>query len=287
MADSILSMLNEARTFPPTLSSDANINGMAAYQQLCARFDDDFRGTWGDLARQHLQWQTPFSRVLDDSNAPFYRWFDDGNLNVSENCLDRHVMAGLGERHAIVWEGEDGEVRRISYRALLADVCRAANGLRALGINRGDRVVIYMPMIPEAAIAMLACSRIGAIHSVVFGAFSAQALRDRLEDTGAKLVITADGGWRKGAVHALKPKVDQALGDNSDGDGLAVERVLVWVGAMTVMLIGLRIWRHSPPNVHPRCCPPNMRYSFCTRQAPRVNRRVLCILRRVICCGRG
>ncbi|MDX8414346.1 MAG: acetate--CoA ligase [Mariprofundales bacterium] len=223
MSDSILSVLNEVRSFPPVPSDAANINGMAAYQQWCDRFENDFCGTWGDLARQHLQWQVPFSRVLDQSNAPFYRWFDDGTLNVSENCLDRHVAAGLGERHAIVWEGEDGAVRRISYRALLADVCRAANGLRALGIGLGDRVVIYMPMIPEAAVAMLACSRIGATHSVVFGAFSAQALRDRLADTAAKLVITADGGWRKGAVHALKPKVDQAL----EGGGLAVERVLV------------------------------------------------------------
>jgi len=223
MSDSILSVLNEARTFPPVLSDAANINGMAGYQQWCDRFDADFCGTWGDLARQHLQWQAPFSRVLDESHAPFYRWFDDGSLNVSENCLDRHVAAGLSERHAIIWEGERGEVRRISYRALLDDVCRAANGLRALGVGLGDRVLIYMPMIAEAAVAMLACSRIGAIHSVVFGAFSAQALRDRLQDTGAKLVITADGGWRKGSIHALKPKVDQAL----EGDGLAVERVLV------------------------------------------------------------
>ncbi len=223
MSDSILSVLNEERTFPPVHSTDANIDGMAAYQALCDRFTADFEGTWGELAREHLAWAHPFSRVLDESNAPFYRWFDDGMLNVSANCLDRHVEAGLGERFAIIWEGEDGEVRRISYRALLADVCRAANGLRALGVERGDRVVIYMPMIPEAAVAMLACSRIGATHSVVFGAFAAQALRDRLIDTGAKVVITADGGWRKGEVHALKPKVDEAL----KGEGVAVNKVVV------------------------------------------------------------
>ncbi|MDQ6963719.1 MAG: acetate--CoA ligase [Mariprofundales bacterium] len=223
MSDSILSVLNEERTFPPAGSSGANIDGMDSYQRWCDRFADDFCGTWGELAREHLRWQQPFSHVLDESDAPFYRWFDDGTLNVSENCLDRHVAAGLGSRHAIVWEGEDGTVRRISYRELLADVCRAANGLRALGVGVGDRVVIYMPMIPQAAVAMLACSRIGATHSVVFGAFSAQALHDRLADTGARLVITADGGWRRGEVHALKPKVDQALAEGA----LAVERVLV------------------------------------------------------------
>ncbi len=223
MTDTILSVLEETRTFSPPERPDANIAGEAAYRALCDRFSDDFTGTWGALAREHLQWQKPFTQVLDEENAPFFRWFDDGTLNVSENCLDRHVAAGLGARTAIIWEGEEGEVRRISYQQLLDDVCRAANGLRALGIERGDRIVLYMPMIPEAAVAMLACARIGAIHSVVFGAFSAQALRDRLEDTAAKLVITADGGRRRGGIHALKPNVDAAL----QGDGLAVERVLV------------------------------------------------------------
>ncbi|MDQ6988277.1 MAG: acetate--CoA ligase, partial [Mariprofundaceae bacterium] len=135
----------------------------------------------------------------------------DGKLNVSENCLDRHVANGLGQRTAIIWQGEPGDVRKISYAELLAEVCRAANALKALGIEKGDRVVIYMPMLPEAAIAMLACARIGATHSVVFGAFSAQSLRDRIEDAGAKAVITADGGYRRGAVHNLKNSVDEAL----------------------------------------------------------------------------
>jgi len=223
MANSILSVLNEERTFPASSSDRAHINGMAEYEALCAQFNDDFTGTWKRLARSNLFWQHPFTRVLDERRAPFYRWFDDGMLNVSENCLDRHLHDGHGERTAIIWEGEDGTVRRISYRTLLDDVCRAANGLRALGIKCGDRVVIYMPMIPEAAVAMLACARIGATHSVVFGAFSAHALRDRIEDTGAKLVITADGGRRRGAVHALKPNVDDALAEGC----ASVERVLV------------------------------------------------------------
>jgi len=213
MSEAITSILEENRTFEPPSGHTGYIPSLAAYHALHERFDSDFDGTWRDLAREHLQWREPFTRVLNREHAPFFNWFEDGKLNLSENCLDRHVRAGLAERTAIIWEGEGGEVRKISYAALLADVCRAANAMRELGIKAGDRVVIYMPMIPEAAIAMLACTRIGAIHSVVFGAFSSHALRDRIEDAGAKLVITADGGSRRGAIHALKPKVDQALSE--------------------------------------------------------------------------
>ncbi|RMH52900.1 MAG: acetate--CoA ligase [Zetaproteobacteria bacterium] len=223
VTDAILSILDESRTFPPPESNDANVRGFDQYRALRARFDADFFGTWSELAREHLRWQQPFTQVLNDLNPPFYRWFDDGTLNVCDNCLDRHVEAGLGERTAILWEGEAGEVRRISYRSLLEEVCRAANGLRALGIGKGDRVVLYMPMIPQAAVAMLACARIGAIHSVVFGAFAPNALRERIEDTGARLVITADGGRRRGGVHALKPNVDAALAEGCP----SVERVVV------------------------------------------------------------
>ncbi|PIP02025.1 MAG: acetyl-coenzyme A synthetase, partial [Zetaproteobacteria bacterium CG23_combo_of_CG06-09_8_20_14_all_54_7] len=180
MPKTIDSTLQENRTFDPPAGHTGNIPSLAAYHALRGRFSEDFDGTWRELAREHLLWQKPFSRVLNREQAPFYRWFEEGKLNLSENCLDRHVDAGLGERMAIIWEGEAGVVRRISYADLLADVCRAANAMRELGIASGDRVVIYMPMIPEAAIAMLACTRIGAIHSVVFGAFSPQALRDRI-----------------------------------------------------------------------------------------------------------
>jgi len=211
MTDAIHSMLNENRTFPPSENTTAHIPSIQAYRDLRNRFEENMEGTWGELAKENLTWQTPFLQVLNAEKAPFFRWFEDGELNISENCLDRHVQAGLGERTAIIWEGEPGDVRCISYRELLADVCRAANALKALGVETGDRVVIYMPMIPEAAVAMLACARIGATHSVVFGAFSAHALKERIEDAGAKIVITADGGWRRGEVHALKPGVDEAL----------------------------------------------------------------------------
>ncbi|MDX8389512.1 MAG: acetate--CoA ligase [Mariprofundaceae bacterium] len=211
MADTIDSILQEERRFPPPVDKDACYVSMDAYQAMRQRFTDDFEGTWAALANHELTWQKPFSQVLNEESQPFFRWFEDGQLNLSENCLDRHVQAGLGERTAIIWEGEQGEVRKISYHQLLADVCRAANAMKALGIEQGDRVVIYMPMIPQAAIAMLAAARIGAIHSVVFAAFSPKSLQERIEDTGAKLVVTADGGWRRGDVCVLKTNVDTAL----------------------------------------------------------------------------
>ncbi|MDX8383122.1 MAG: acetate--CoA ligase [Ghiorsea sp.] len=220
--ENIQSILEETRVFEPP-QSDTHFSELADWQAMQAQFESDFEGTWGKLAEQNLAWQKPFTQVLDAENAPFYRWFDDGKLNLSENCLDRHVQNGLGERTAIIWQGEPGDVRHISYAALLAEVCKAANGLKALGIEKGDRVVIYMPMIPEAAMAMLACARIGATHSVVFGAFSAQSLRDRIEDAGAKAVVTADGGYRRGAVFNLKDNVDQALASGCE----TIEHVLV------------------------------------------------------------
>jgi acetyl-CoA synthetase len=223
MSEEIMSVLDEHRLFPPPAQGDARFSSLEDYHALCHRFAEDLEGTWAELAREHLSWQKDFFQVLDRTQAPFFRWFADGTLNISENCLDRHVEAGLGERTAIIWEGEPGEVRHISYHELLAEVCRAANAMKELGIEAGDRVVIYMPMIPEAAIAMLACTRIGATHSVVFGAFSAQALSERITDAGARLVITADGGYRRGNVHALKPNVDEALAK----DGATVRHVLV------------------------------------------------------------
>ncbi|MDQ6969480.1 MAG: acetate--CoA ligase [Mariprofundus sp.] len=223
MSETITSILEEHRSFEPPLGHSGSIASLDAYQALCAEFTEDSDASWGRLANKHLNWNKPFTEVLNRQHAPFFRWFEDGKLNLSENCLDRHIANGLGERNAIIWESEAGLVRHISYNALLADVCRAANAMSALGIEAGDRVIIYMPMIPEAAIAMLACSRIGAIHSVVFGAFSAQALRDRIEDTAARLIITADGGARRGAIHALKPNVDEALSKGC----ASIEHVLI------------------------------------------------------------
>jgi len=223
MSEAIESMLGEERLFYPPASEGANIASMDEYRAIVSRFETDYEGTWRQMANDNLLWRKPFSTVLNDSDAPFIKWFEDGELNLSENCLDRHVDAGLGDRTAIIWEGEPGDVRKISYRELLDDVSRAANGMKALGVEPGDRVVIYMPMIPEAAVAMLACTRIGATHSVVFGAFSSQSLRDRVGDAEAKLVVTADGGYRRGGVHALKPAVDEALSEGCD----SVKHVLV------------------------------------------------------------
>ena len=223
MSSQIDHLLTETRRFAP--SADFTANAIAD-TGLYARADADRDGFWAEQARA-LHWHSPFTEVLDWSNPPFARWFADGELNVAYNCLDRHVEAGHGDRIALLWEGEPGDERRISYAELTEEVKRAANVLLDLGVGPGDRVAIYLPMIPEAIAAMLAVARIGAIHSVIFGGFSADSLRSRIDDAGAKLVITADGGYRKGRVSPLKPAVDQALGDRGDGPQETVEHVLV------------------------------------------------------------
>ena len=224
MSSQIDHLLNEDRRFAPPVDFAANAVATAdLYEQAAA----DREGFWADRARE-LHWHTPFTEVLDWSNPPFATWFADGELNVAYNCLDRHVEAGNGERVALLWEGEQGDERRVTYAELTGEVKRLANVLTDLGIGAGDRVAIYMPMIPEAIAAMLAVVRVGAIHSVVFGGFSADSLRARIDDAGAKLVITADGGWRKGKVSPLKPAVDMALSDRNDsGVQETVEHVLV------------------------------------------------------------
>ncbi|MFF9563509.1 acetate--CoA ligase [Leifsonia sp. NPDC014704] len=220
MSNTIDNLLHEARRFPPSDEFAANaIADAGLYERAAA----DRLGFWADQARDLLHWHTPFTRTLDWSEPPFAKWFDDGELNVAYNCLDRHVLAGNGDRVAIHWEGEPGDTRTITYAELTAEVKKAANLLTSLGIRAGDRVAIYLPMIPEAVIAMLAVARIGAVHSVVFGGFSAESLRSRIDDAEAKLVITADGGWRKGRVFPLKDAVDAAL----TGDATTVEHVLV------------------------------------------------------------
>ena len=196
---------------PPALVKDAYVSGMAAYHKLCAEAEADYAGYWARLARELLSWKTPFTKTLDESNAPFFKWFEDGTLNVSYNCLDRHVEAGRGGKVAIVFEADDGKVERVTYKDLLERTCRLANALRSRGVNKGDRVVIYMPMSVEGVVAMQACARIGATHSVVFGGFSAQSLHDRIEDAGAVAVITADEQVRGGKHIPLKPIVDEAL----------------------------------------------------------------------------
>ena len=217
-------LLTEDRRFSPTPEFAAQANARADLYQRAA---EDREGFWADQARD-LHWHKPFTQVLDWSNPPFATWFADGELNVAYNCLDRHVEAGNGDRIALLWEGEPGDQRQISYAELTDEVKRVASVLEGLGIGAGDRVAIYLPMIPEAVAAMLAVARVGAIHSVVFGGFSADSLRSRIDDAGAKLVITADGGYRKGKVFPLKPAVDQALQDrNGLGTQDTVEHVLV------------------------------------------------------------
>jgi acetyl-CoA synthetase len=200
--------------YPPPAAAvkGAHVSGIEAYQKLVAEADADYEGYWARLAREFVAWKTPFTKVLDESAAPFFKWFEDGTLNVSYNCLDRQVEAGLGNKTAIIFEADDGKVTKVSYSELLARVCRLANALKARGVKKGDRVVIYMPMSVEGVAAMQACARIGATHSVVFGGFSAQSLRDRINDAGAVMVITADEQARGGKSLPLKSIVDEALG---------------------------------------------------------------------------
>jgi acetyl-CoA synthetase len=207
----IQSVLTETRVFPPPedFARQAHLRGMADYQRLWDEAAKDPDRYWGDRAREELFWKEPFRTVLD-WKPPHARWFVEGRTNLTYNCLDRHLDKRR-DKPAILFEGEPGDRRRITYGELSAEVNRLANGLKSLGIRKGDRVGIYLPMIPEAAVAMLACARIGAVHSVVFGGFSAEALQERMNDMGARLLLTADGGWRKGAVVPLLKNVEAAL----------------------------------------------------------------------------
>lgn len=213
-------------TYSPTpdLVHNAHISGRPAYDALVAEADADHQAYWARLAREFLSWHQPFTQILDESNAPFFKWFADGTLNASYNCLDRNVQRGLGDKTALIFDADDGQVTRVSYSDLLERVCRTANLLRSLGVKTGDRVVIYMSMSIDGVVAMQACARIGAIHSVVFGGFSAQALRDRIESAEAVLVMTADEQLRGGRRLPLKSIVDEAL---SLGGCSSVRNVLV------------------------------------------------------------
>ncbi len=225
-SNSIESVLHETRVFPPSaeFAAQANVSGMEAYKTMVAASEADYSGYWADLARKNIDWKQPFTKVLDESNAPFYKWFEDGLLNVSYNCLDRH-LATQGDKTALIFEADSGDVTRVTYRELHARVCQFANGLKSRGIKKGDRVVIYLPMSVEAVVAMQACARIGAIHSVVFGGFSSKSLHERIVDAQAVAVITSDGQFRGGRAMPLKPAVDEAL---SLGNCEGVHSVIVY-----------------------------------------------------------
>ncbi|MDX1494577.1 MAG: acetate--CoA ligase [Longimicrobiales bacterium] len=247
-------LLHEERRFPPppALAADAVVGDPDIYDEAAG----DREAYWSGWAEE-LHWMEPWERVLE-WNPPYAKWFVGGKLNVSQNCLDRHVEAGRGDRTALIWEGEPGDTRRYSYAELLDEVCRFANALKGLGVERGDRVTIYLPMIPEAAVAMLACTRIGAIHSVVFGGFSPESLSDRNNDAESKVLITADGGWRRGSVVPLKANADAAMESSP-----TVENVVVVArgGALTeetdaAMVEGRDHWYHDLIEGEAADCPP-------------------------------
>ncbi|MFA5598023.1 MAG: acetate--CoA ligase, partial [Pusillimonas sp.] len=246
MSTQIKSVLVENRVFPafPELVRTANIPGTEAYQALVAEAEASHEDFWARLAKENLKWSKPFTQVLDQSNPPFYKWFADGELNVSENCLDRHLGTETEHKTAIVFEADGGEVTQVTYRELYERVCAFANGLTSLGYQKGDRAIIYLPMSIEAVVAMQACVRLGITHSVVFGGFSSKSIHERLVDVGASLVITADEQMRGGKAIGLKPAVDEAL---TMGGCEAVRHVVVYrrTGGATAWTEGRDLWMHD------------------------------------------
>ncbi len=242
----IESVLQERRIFPPSAkaSEGAAISGMDAYKALTSEAERDYEGFWARLARETLSWHKPFTTVLDESNPPFYKWFEDGEINASYNCIDRHVEAGNGEKRAIIFEADDGTVTNVTYQDLLQRVSRFANALKNRGVKKGDRVVIYMPMSIEGVVAMQSCARIGATHSVVFGGFSSKSLNERLVDVGAVALITADEQMRGGKALPLKSIADEAI---AAGGCDAVKSVIVYkrTGGKTQWHEGRDVWMHE------------------------------------------
>jgi acetyl-CoA synthetase len=239
-------LLVENRVFPPSkqFAKQAAISSMAQYQAMCKSFEKDFEGTWARLAKENIYWKKPFKKVLDESSAPFYQWFSDGTTNASYNCLDKNIKAGLGDKTAIIFESDSGDVTEITYSELHDRVCQFANGLKSIGVKKGDRVVLYMAMSIEGIVAMQACARIGATHSVVFGGFSAKSLEERIVDVGASVVITADEQLRGGKKLPLKTVVDEAL---SLGAREVVQHVIVYqrTGSDIPFTTGRDHWMHD------------------------------------------
>jgi acetyl-CoA synthetase len=253
----IESVLQENRVFEPSaeIVKQANISGMAAYKALCDEAERDFNGFWARLAKEHVQWHKPFTQVLDESNAPFYKWFADGELNASYNCLDVNLANGNAEKTAIIFEADDGKVTRINYRELHGKVCQFANAIKSLGFKKGERALIYMPMSIEVVVAMQACARLGITHSVVFGGFSAKSVQERIVDAGATLVITADEQMRGGKAIPLKPAIDEAF---ALGGCEGVRKVIVYrrTGGNVPMTAGRDLWMHELMAGQPATCEP-------------------------------
>ncbi|NBU19409.1 MAG: acetate--CoA ligase, partial [Betaproteobacteria bacterium] len=249
--------MSELTTHQPsdTFVKQATVSGMAAYEALCKKADADYEGFWAEQARRLISWKTPFTKILNQSDAPFFKWFEDGTLNASYNCLDRNIEKGHGNKTALIFEADGGEVTKITYSELLAKTCQIANGLKSIGVKKGDRVMIYISMSIDGVAAMQACARIGATHSVVFGGFSAQSLRDRIEDTGAVAVITADQQVRGGKHLPLKAIVDEAI---TLGGCATIKNVLVVkrTGSDIAMHAGRDQWMHELCDKQATTCEP-------------------------------
>ena len=256
MTSTIETVLTEKRVFPPApdFVKQANISGMEAYRKLYAEAEKDFEGFWARLAKETLLWSKPFTKTLDESKAPFFRWFYDGELNASYNCLDRHLKT-QPNKVAIIFEADDGKVTKITYQALYKEVCRFANALKARGVKKGERVLIYMPMSIQAVVAMQACARIGATHSVVFGGFSAKSVQERIVDAGAVALITADGQFRGGKEIPLKPVCDEGF---AMGGCDAIKTVIVYKrsGSKIAMKEGRDIWWEDAVKGQAETCEP-------------------------------